>query len=73
MNANATAQVLLLYMCAALSLTLTFEKLLLLHRHAALSLTLKLELLLLPPHKHAALSLNAALKCCCCIGTQRYR
>ena len=51
-------------MCAALSLTLTFEKLLLLHRHAALSLTLKLELLLLLPHKHAALSLNAALKCC---------
>ncbi len=52
---------LLLHMRAALSLTLTFEKLLLLHRHAALSLTLKLELLLLLlPHKHAALSLKAA-------------
>ena len=51
---------LLLHMRAALSLTLTFEKLLLLHRHAALSQTLKLELLLLLPHKHAALSLKTA-------------
>ena len=54
---------LLLHMRAALSLTLTFEKLLLLHKHAVLSLTPKLERLLLLLHRHAALLLKAARRC----------